>query len=152
MRSDGLLTFEVLRRRRLKRDRIDLLQLHCIDPKVPLEDSLGALTSLQAEGKIRNIGISQTSPDDYERAKRFANIVSVQNLYNVEDRSGENMLKACERDSIAFLPWFPLGGEGSPRHKALTRIGNEHGATPTQIAVAWLLARSPLILLIPGTS
>ncbi|HEV2038314.1 MAG TPA: aldo/keto reductase, partial [Candidatus Eremiobacteraceae bacterium] len=138
--------------RRLKRDCIDFFQLHRIDPRVPLEESLGALTALQREGKIRHIGISQISVDEYEKAKQTAVIVSVQNRYNVEDRSSENVLEACERDRIAFLPWFPLGGTGSPKHAALTRIATAHGAKPTQVALAWLLARSRSILPIPGTS
>lgn len=138
--------------RRLKRDRIDLLQLHRIDPRVPMEESLGALTDLQREGKIRHIGISQASVVEYERAKKTAAIVSVQNLYNVEDRSSEDVLEACERGGTVFLPWFPLGGTGSPKHAALNRIATAHGAKPTQVALAWLLARSPAILPIPGTS
>jgi pyridoxine 4-dehydrogenase len=138
--------------RRLRRECIDLFQLHRIDPHVPVEESLGALTELQREGKIRHIGISETSVEQYERAKAAATIVSVQNLYNVEDRSAEDVLEACERDGIAFLPWFPLGGKGAPKHAALRRIAAAHGATVTQVALAWLLARSPVILPIPGTS
>jgi pyridoxine 4-dehydrogenase len=138
--------------RRLKRDRIDLFQLHRVDPHVPMEESLGALTELQREGKIRHIGISQTSVAEYERAKKSAAIVSVQNRYNVDDRSAEDVLRACERDGIVFLPWFPLGGSGSPKHAALNRIAAAHGAQPTRVALAWLLARSRSILAIPGTS
>ncbi|MHB8416387.1 MAG: aldo/keto reductase [Acidiferrobacteraceae bacterium] len=138
--------------RRLQLERIDLYQLHRIDPKVPVEESLGALTEMQREGKIRHIGISETSVEEYERCKRSATIVSVQNLYNVQDRSAEEVLQACERDGIAFLPWFPLGGKGTPNHAALERIAAQKHATPTQIALAWLLARSPSILPIPGTS
>jgi len=138
--------------RRLKRERIDLLQLHRIDPHVPLEDSLGALTDMQRQGKIRHIGISQTSVAEYEQARKLARIVSVQNRYNVEDRGSEDLVKAAERDGIAFLPWFPLGGEGQPRHAALEEIAAAHGATLTQVALAWLLARSPAIVPIPGTS
>jgi len=137
--------------RRLKLERIDLYQLHRIDPQVPLEESLGALTDMQREGKIRHIGVSETSVEEYERAKQSATIVSVQNLFNVDDRSAEDVLHACERDGIAFIPWFPLGGNGSPDHAALERIAAEKQATPTQIALAWLLARSPRILPIPGT-
>lgn len=138
--------------RRLRRESIDLFQLHRIDPKVPVEESLGALTELQREGKIRHIGVSETSVAEYERAKKSATIVSVQNLYNVADRSAEGVLEACERDGVAFLPWFPLGGSGTPKHAALARIAAAHGASETQIALAWLLARSPAILPIPGTS
>ena len=126
--------------------------MHRIDPKVPVEESLGALTDLQREGKIRHIGISETSVAEYERAKKSATIVSIQNLYNVADRSAEDVVEACERDGIAFLPWFPLGGSGTPKHAALARIAAAHGATRTQIALAWLLARSPAMLPIPGTS
>ena len=138
--------------RRLKRERIDLYQLHRIDPKVPVEESLGALSDMQKEGKIRHIGISETSVDEYERCRKAATIVSVQNLYNVDDRSAEDLLKACERDGVAFLPWFPLGGKGAPKHDALEKIASQKNATPTQIALAWLLARSPQVLPIPGTS
>jgi pyridoxine 4-dehydrogenase len=138
--------------KRLKRERIDLLQLHRIDPKVPVAESLGALTDLQKAGKIRHIGISETSVAEYEEAKKFAAIVSVQNMFNVEDRSAEDVLEACARDGIAFLPWFPLGGKGTPKHAALKKIADAHHATPTQIALAWLLARSPFVLPIPGTS
>jgi pyridoxine 4-dehydrogenase len=138
--------------RRLKLERIDLYQLHRIDPKVPVEESLGALTDMQREGKIRHIGVSETSVEEYERCKKSATIVSVQNMFNVEDRSAEDVLEACERDGIAFLPWFPLGGNGSPKHAALERIAAREKATPTQIALAWLLARSPVVLPIPGTS
>jgi aryl-alcohol dehydrogenase-like predicted oxidoreductase len=138
--------------RRLKRDCIDLFQLHRIDPRVPMEESLGALVALQREGKIRHIGISEASVAEYERAKKTAAIVSVQNRYNVEDRTAEDVLQACERDGISFLPWFPLAGTGSPKHAALKQIAAGHGATPAQVALAWLLARSPSILPIPGTS
>jgi pyridoxine 4-dehydrogenase len=138
--------------RRLKRDRIDLFQLHRVDPQVPMEESLGALVDLQREGKIRHIGISETSVAEYERAKKTATIVSVQNRYNVEDRAAEDVLQACERNGIAFLPWFPLAGTGSPKHAALKLIASARGATPAQVALAWLLARSPSILPIPGTS
>ena len=138
--------------RRLKRDCIDLFQLHRVDPRVPIEESLGALTELQREGKIQHIGVSQTSVKQYEKAKRTAAIVSVQNRYNIEDRTFEDVLEACEGDGIAFLPWFPLGGTGSPKHAALERIARAHRAKPTQVALAWLLARSRSILPIPGTS
>jgi aryl-alcohol dehydrogenase-like predicted oxidoreductase len=138
--------------RRLKRETIDLYQLHRIDPNVPVEESLGALVEMQREGKIRHIGVSQTSVEEYERAKKTATIVSVQNLYNVEDRSAEDVVQACERDGVAFLPWFPLGGSGTPKHDALERIARAHDATPSQVALAWLLARSKIMLPIPGTS
>lgn len=138
--------------RRLKRERIDLYQLHRIDAKVPVEESLGALVEMQRAGKIRHIGVSETSVEEYERCKKTATIASVQNMYNVESRDAEDVLRACERDGVAFLPWFPLGGSGTPKHDALARIARAKQATPTQIALAWLLARSPVMLPIPGTS
>jgi pyridoxine 4-dehydrogenase len=138
--------------KRLKRECIDLFQLHRIDPHVPVEESLGALTELQREGKIRHIGVSETSLAEYQRAKRSASIASVQNRYNVSDRGSEGVLAECERDSIAFLPWFPLGGEGKPKHRELERIAAAHGTTATQVALAWLLGRSLAMLPIPGTS
>jgi aryl-alcohol dehydrogenase-like predicted oxidoreductase len=138
--------------RRLKIDCVDLYQLHRIDPKVPVEESLRALTDLQRAGKIRHIGISETSVEEYERCKKSATIVSVQNLYNASDRKAEDMLQACGSDGITFLPWFPLAGKGTPKHRALAQIAARHGATPGQIALAWLLARSPNVLPIPGTS
>jgi len=138
--------------RRLKRERIDLYQLHRIDAKVPVEESLGALVEMQRAGKIRHIGVSETSVEEYERCKKIATIASVQNMYNVESRDAEDVLRACERDGVAFLPWFPLGGSGTPKHDALARIARAKQATPTQIALAWLLARSPVMLPIPGTS
>ena len=138
--------------KRLKLECIDLMQLHRFDPKVPVEESLGAFTELQKAGKIRHIGVSETSVEDYERAKKSATIVSVQNLYNVDDRRAQDVVDACERDGVAFLPWFPLGGSGSPKHDALERIAKAHAAKPGQIALAWLLARSPNTLPIPGTS
>ena len=137
---------------RLKLDCIDLFQLHRIDPKVPVAESLGALTDLQKAGKIRHIGLSETSVDEIKEAQKYATIVSVQNMFNVEDRSAEAVVVECERQELAFLPWFPLGGEGLPKHKALTRVAAAHDASVAQIAIAWLLARSPAILPIPGTS
>jgi aryl-alcohol dehydrogenase-like predicted oxidoreductase len=138
--------------RRLKLERIDLYQLHRIDPNVPVEESLGALTQMQREGKIRHIGVSETSVEEYERCKKSATIVSVQNLYNVDDRSAEDVLRACERDGVAFLPWFPLGGKGTPHHAKLAAVAEAQHATLTQVALAWLLAQSPVIVPIPGTS
>jgi pyridoxine 4-dehydrogenase len=138
--------------RRLRRDCIDLLQLHRIDPKVPVAESLGALVDMQDEGKIRHIGLSEVTVAEYEEAQETADIVSVQNRYNVDDRSAEEMLEKCEADGIVFLPWFPLGGKGTPRHAALETIAAARGATASQIAIAWLLTRSKEILPIPGTS
>jgi len=138
--------------KRLKLDRIDLFQLHRIDPAVPVAESMGALTDLQKAGKIRHIGVSETSVAELKEAQKYATIVSVQNMFNVEDRSAEPVLKECERQGLAFLPWFPLGGRGTPKHEALNTIAAAHKATPTQIAIAWLLERSPAIVPIPGTS
>lgn len=137
--------------RRLKVQRIDLYQLHAPDPRVPLEDSVGTLADLQTAGKIRHIGLSNVSVDELRRARRIARIVSVQNRYNLSDRSSEGVLAECEQEDIAFLPWRPLesGGHGAG---ALATVARRHGATPVQVAIAWLLARSPVMAPIPGTS
>jgi aryl-alcohol dehydrogenase-like predicted oxidoreductase len=139
--------------RRLKVDRIDLFQLHRIDKRVPAEESIGALMELQQEGKIRHIGLSEVSVEELEAARKQTQIVSVQNKYNIGDRSAEDVLDLCEREGIAFIPWFPLntGGladEGGP----LAQAAERHDATPAQLALAWLLHRSPVMLPIPGTS
>ncbi|MFI9510523.1 aldo/keto reductase [Nocardia sp. NPDC052566] len=139
--------------RHLGVDRIDLYQLHRIDPRVPLADQLGELALLQGEGKIRHIGVSQVSVEQLQRAREIATIVSVQNLYNVANRTDEDVLDYAERSGIAFIPWFPLAtghlaGPGGP----LESIAREHGATPAQLALAWLLRRSPAMLPIPGTA
>jgi pyridoxine 4-dehydrogenase len=138
--------------KRLKLERIDLLQLHRIDPAVPMAESLGALVELQQAGKIRHIGLSQVDVAQLHEAQKTATIVSVQNRYNVADRDAEPIVAECERQGLAFLPWFPLAGEGTPKHDALGKIAAAHSATPSQIAIAWLLAHSPQILPIPGTS
>jgi pyridoxine 4-dehydrogenase len=138
--------------KRLKLQRIDLLQLHRIDPSVPVAESLGALVELQKAGKIRHIGLSEVDVEQLHEAQKTATIVSVQNRYNVADRAAEALVDECERQGLAFLPWFPLAGEGTPKHDALDRIAKALDASPTQIALAWLLARSPQILPIPGTS
>ena len=139
--------------RRLRLERIDLYQLHSPDSKVPYEDSVGALKELQDEGKIRHIGISNVSVDQLERARAVAEVVTVQNRYNLEDRDSEDVLERCEELGIGFIPWFPLAtgdlaGSGGP----LDRMARAHDATPAQVALAWLLARSPVMLPIPGTS
>jgi aryl-alcohol dehydrogenase-like predicted oxidoreductase len=139
--------------RRMKLDRIDLFQLHRIDPKVPLEDQLGALTRLQDEGKVRHIGLSGVSVDQLAAAQQIAAVVSVQNQFNLTDRTAEPVLDHCARQGIAFIPYRPLttGGlaaAGSP----LTELAAKHDATPAQLALAWLLKRSPVMLPIPGTS
>jgi aryl-alcohol dehydrogenase-like predicted oxidoreductase len=139
--------------RRLRVERIDLYQLHTIDPHVPLEESLGALVELQRAGKIRHIGISNVGPDHLDRARAAADVVSVQNRYSLGDRQSEPVLEACEREGLAFLPWFPLAaGELARPGGALDRVAAAHGASPSQVALAWLLARSPAMLPIPGTS
>ncbi len=138
--------------KRLKLERIDLLQLHRIDPEVPVAESLGALVELQNAGKIRHIGLSQVTVNELHEAQKTAKIVSLQNRYNVADREAEDEVEECERHELAFLPWFPLGGAGTPAHDALERIARAHDATPTQVALIWLLARSPQMLPIPGTS
>jgi pyridoxine 4-dehydrogenase len=139
--------------RRLKLERIDLYQLHAPDPKVPYADSVGALKELQEEGKIRHVGVSNVSTEELEEARGIVDVVSVQNRYNLEDRHSEDVLEACEQAGIGFIPWFPLAtGRLAEPGGPLDRIAREHEATPAQIAVAWLLARSPVMLPIPGTS
>ncbi len=139
--------------RRLRLDRIDLYQLHTVDSKVPYEDSVGALKELQDEGKIRHVGISNVSVDHLEQARSIVEVVTVQNRYNLEDRSSEDVLDACESLEIGFIPWFPLAtGRLAEPGGPLDRIASQHDATPAQIALAWLLARSPVMLPIPGTS
>jgi aryl-alcohol dehydrogenase-like predicted oxidoreductase len=139
--------------RRLKLERIDLYQLHRVDPKVPIEDSVAALAELQEEGKIRHIGLSNVNVEQLERAQQIVPIVSVQNRYNVGDRESEEVLQACEEGGLAFFPWAPLGRSslaqpGGP----LDGAARAHGATPGQVALAWLLHHSPVMLPIPGTS
>ena len=140
--------------KRLRVDRIELYQLHSPDPRVPLEDSVGALLDLQREGKIRHIGVSNVDASELAAARRVATIVSVQNRYNLADRSSEPVLTVCERDGIAFLPWYPLSGgsDAAGTNQALAQVAAKHSATPAQVAIAWLLARSPVMLPIPGTS
>jgi pyridoxine 4-dehydrogenase len=139
--------------RRLRLDRIDLYQLHRIDPLVRVEESLGALKQLQSQGKIRHIGLSEVTPEEIERAQKTVRIVSVQNRYNIGDREHEKTLRYCEQHGIAFIPWFPvaagkLARSGGPLDEAARR----HGATVAQLSLAWLLHRSPVMLPIPGTS
>ena len=137
--------------RRLRLERIDLYQLHAPDPKVPLEESIGALAELQGAGKIRHIGVSNVSVTELAAARRVAPIVSVQNEYNIENRKDDDVLAACEKAGIAFLPWYPLGAGRVLRSARAKRVATRHGATPAQVALAWLLARSPVMLPIPGT-
>ena len=139
--------------RRLRLDRIDVYQLHSPDSKVPFEDSVGALKELQDEGKIRHIGMSNVSVEELERARAIVEVVTVQNRYSLEDRDSEAVLEACEQAEIGFIPWFPLAtGRLAEPGGPLDRIAGDHGATPAQIALAWLLARSAVMLPIPGTS
>ncbi|MHB8816031.1 MAG: aldo/keto reductase [Steroidobacteraceae bacterium] len=140
---------------RLRRERIDLYQLHAPDPKVPLEDSIGELVRLKGEGKIRHIGVSNVSLAELERCERLTPVVSVQNRYNLEDRHSDEVLAYCESKGIAFLPWAPLGSGrhawGSGAVRALGRVAERHGIAVGQAAIAWLLERSTVMLPIPGT-
>ena len=140
--------------KRLRVHRIDLYQLHSPDPRIPLEESIGALLDLQREGKIRSIGVSNVDALELAAARRVATIVSVQNRYNLGDRSSDPVLTACERDGLAFLPWYPLsaGSDATSAGRALAEVAARYSATPAQVAIAWLLARSPVMLPIPGTS
>jgi pyridoxine 4-dehydrogenase len=139
--------------RRLRVERIDLYQLHSVDPSVPLEESVGTLAELRQEGKFRHVGLSNVDARQLARAREIVPIVSVQNRYNLADRHSEGVLEACERDGIAFLPWFPLAfGELARGVGRLTDVAFAHGLTRAQVAIAWLLQRSPLMVPIPGTS
>lgn len=139
--------------RRLGLERIDLLQLHRIDPKVPLEDQVGELKKLQEEGKVRHIGLSEVSVEQLEAAQQVAPIASVQNLYNLAKRDAEPVLEYAEKHDIGFIPWFPLAtGELAAENGPLAEAARRHDATPSQLALAWLLRRSPVMLPIPGTS
>ena len=139
--------------RRLRLERIDVYQLHRPDPKVPFEESVGALADLRREGKIRHVGLSNVDVDLLERARAIVPIVSVQNRYSVADRASEAVLEACERDGLAFLPWYPLvAGDLARAGGPLDELARAHGATRAQVALAWLLHRSPAMLPIPGTS
>ena len=136
----------------LRRETIDLYQLHRPDPGVPLEESLGTMVDLQREGKVRMIGISNVNADELRRAQAVTKIVSVQNRASFGDRSSDDVLALCERDHIAFLPWAPLESGNLTRAQRLEQLAAEHGATTGQVAIAWLLARSPVMVPIPGTS
>ena len=138
--------------KRLKLERIDLYQLHRVDPKVPMEDSLGALKEMQSAGKIRHIGLSEVSPEQVERAQKIVPIATVQNRYNITDRKWDNTLAYCEKEQIGFMPWAPVGGTRGISNGALEKIAKDHGVTIYQVGLAWLLHRSPVMLPIPGTS
>jgi pyridoxine 4-dehydrogenase len=137
--------------KRLRLDRIDVYQLHVPDPVVPLDASMETLANMQSEGKIRLIALSNVTVEHVERARRIVPIVSVQNRYSFADREWDNVVDYCERDGIAFIPWFPLGA-GTVAGRLLERIAKAHQAKPIQVALAWLLKRSPIMLPIPGTS
>jgi aryl-alcohol dehydrogenase-like predicted oxidoreductase len=137
----------------LRLDRIDLYQLHRIDPKVPAEDQLGTLKHLQAQGKIKHIGLSEVSVRQIEHARTIVPIVSVQNRYSIADRGSEDVLEYCEKEKMGFIPWFPLAaGKVSGADSPVSRVAERWKATPSQVALAWLLSRSPVMLPIPGTS
>jgi aryl-alcohol dehydrogenase-like predicted oxidoreductase len=137
--------------KRLQLEQIPLYQFHRPDPKVPFEDSVGMLVELKNEGKIRHIGLSNVTEAQLDQALRLTPIVSVQNRYSPVDRSSESMVDRCEVESMAFLPWAPIEGGGIDRDVVVARIAKAHDATPHQVALAWLLARSPVMLPIPGT-
>lgn len=139
--------------RRLKLERIDLWQLHRIDAQVPVEESLGKIADLQRQGKIRHVGLSEVKPQEIEQAQKVVKIVSVQNQYNIGDRRHEDVVDYCQRHGIAFIPWFPVaGGKLAQPGGVLDSAAKRHGATVSQLSLAWLLHRSPVMLPIPGTS
>jgi aryl-alcohol dehydrogenase-like predicted oxidoreductase len=139
--------------RHLGVERIDLLQLHRIDPKTPLAESLGELVKLQKEGKIRHIGLSEVSVEQFEAARKLATIVSVQNLFNLSNRSAEPLLDHVTKLGVAFIPWFPLATGALARPGGpLAKLAEKHRVSASQLALAWLLKRSPIMLPIPGTS
>ena len=143
--------------RRLRLERIELYQLHRIDPRTPLEESLGALRCMQEQGKIRHIGLSEVTPDEIEEAQKIVPIVSVQNRYSLADRRHEQTLAWCEQHSIAFLPWYPMAAgkllkPDHPFSQTLAQLATRYNATPAQLSLVWLLHRSPVMLPIPGTS
>ena len=138
--------------KRLKVERVDLYQFHSPDPRVPFADSMGMLATLQHVGKIHHLGVSNVTVKQLDEARRIAPIISVQNEYNIENRSDDDVLAACEKAGIAFIPWFPLGAGRALRSAKVKRVAARLNATPAQVALAWLLARSPVMLPIPGTS
>jgi aryl-alcohol dehydrogenase-like predicted oxidoreductase len=143
--------------RRLRLERIELYQLHRIDPRTPLEESLGALRRMQEQGKIRHIGLSEVTPAEIQEARKIVPIVTIQNRYSLTDRRHDKTLIWCERHGIGFLPWYPMAAgkmlkKDHPSLEAFARIASRHSATPAQLSLAWLLQRSPVMLPIPGTS
>lgn len=137
--------------KRLRAERIDVYQLHAPDPKVPFEDSVGALAELQKAGKVRHVGLSNVNVRQIEQARRIVPIVSVQNRYGIGDRSSEDVLAYCEKHGIAFLPWYPLGAGSALRASKVVSLSKRLKVTPAQVVLAWLLAKSPAMLPIPGT-
>ncbi|MGD0444903.1 MAG: aldo/keto reductase [Edaphobacter sp.] len=139
--------------RRLKTERIDLWQLHRIDPKVPAQESLGAIKKLQEQGKIRHVGLSEVKPHEIDQARKVIDIVSVQNQYNIGDRQHEEVVEYCTKHKLAFIPWFPVAaGQLAKPGGKLDSAAKAHGATLSQLSLAWLLHHSPVMLPIPGTS
>jgi len=139
--------------RRLKRERIDLWQLHRIDPKVPVEESLGVIKKMQEQGKIKHVGLSEVKPHEIDQARKVVDIVSVQNLYNIGDRSHEDVVDYCTKHGLAFIPWFPVAaGKLTQPGGKLDAAAKRHRTTLSQLSIAWLLHRSPVMLPIPGTS
>jgi aryl-alcohol dehydrogenase-like predicted oxidoreductase len=139
--------------RRLKLDCIDLYQLHRFDPKTPMEETLGALKKMQKQGKIRHLGLSEVSVAEIKKARKYIKVDSVQNLYNLGDRKHEAVVDYCEKEKLGFIPWFPMAaGDLAKKGGVLDKMAKQHGATVSQLALAWLLHRSPVMLPIPGTS
>ncbi len=138
--------------KRLKLERIDLYQLHRIDPKVPVEESIAVFTDLQSRGKIRHIGLSEVSVDDIKRVQKVATVATVQNLYNISNRKHEDVLKYCEEQNIGFIPWNTLAIGAVATDERLAELSKKYAVTPAQLALAWLLEKSPVMLPIPGTS
>ena len=138
--------------KRLKLDCLHLWQLHAPDPKVPFADQVGVLAEARRQGKVRHVGLSNVSVRQLEQARKIVPIASVQNRYSIGDRKSEDVLRACEKAGIIFLPWYPLGDGSALRNTKVKQVAKKLGATPAQVALAWLLAKSPVILPIPGTS
>ncbi|MBT1702864.1 aldo/keto reductase [Chryseosolibacter indicus] len=138
--------------KRLKLDKIDLYQLHRVDPKVPFEDTMNFLKQAQQNGLIKHIGLSEVSVEEVKKAQDFVEIVSVQNMYSVDNRKWESVLEYCEDNNMAFIPWYPLNAGNVKALEKLGKIAQKHNATAHQVALSWLLHHSPNILLIPGTS
>jgi aryl-alcohol dehydrogenase-like predicted oxidoreductase len=151
-RPEYLKQCALLSLRRLKLERIDLWQLHRIDPKVPRDEQFGAIAEMQREGLIRHVGLSEVSVEEIQAASKFFKVTTVQNLYNLVNRHSEAVLEHCEKNGIGFIPWYPLGGGPLAKEGGLLdTLAKKLGATPSQVALAWVLKRSPVMLPIPGT-